>query len=206
MEGSKKSISQNDVVLYFRAAPLEVLEYLQQELNKYIDRKTNTDVSRSNIRNVLYDVPEVPVVPSSIFDGAPMPGQILQPKSQAPKAVFSNAPMPQEVPEKPKYEMGKHVDVESYDATLMFVYGDNYGDGLFKVVTPELQETFKQKKKECVEKGIFYPYGYGKGSDLLKVKKFIRPSKDNQPIRVTLNVKYWKNNNREGYSCYKADT
>jgi hypothetical protein len=66
-----RTISQLDVIAYFKAAPLEVLEQLQEELQRYIERREDNDNKVSVIQNVITSFNEG----KKTFASAPLPGQ-----------------------------------------------------------------------------------------------------------------------------------
>ena len=227
----QKSVSQYDVMTYFKAAPLEVLDQLQHELEKCIEKRKNTDNNRDNVRSLLSNINLVPQEPvkTSIFDSSPLPGQSAVQSNKVKNSqielpsLFDSAPMPGGVPQEPHrtQEPNQAVKInpvvneipsearefnensEIFDALLVFMYGDNYGDGLFGVKDEELKKILQEKKEECVEDDEHFPYGYGRGNDLLKIKGFKRPHKG-EIIRIQIELRRWENKGRAGFSCYKA--
>lgn len=274
MEAPKtKSISQVDVIAYFRAAPLEVLDELLIELEKCIERRKDGDVKVGIIQSTISSFASS----NPAFLNAPIPGnmnnsnnnnnnnnsnssksantchnQVILQKPQPPVKTTSyindsgsttatnndevdsnstrsrlmgimnmnkvklNLPNVEDfqkemeaaskdttqTTQQPPIVAGSNFEV--YDATLLFVYGDNYNDGLFAVRDQNLKDILQRKKDESVANGTFFPFGYGKDNDLLKIKGFVRPIKG-EVCRIKIKLQSWNKAGKIGYTCYKQD-
>ena len=166
-------------------------------------------MTRDNVRSVLSNIDLTPkeLVKPSIFDSAPLPGgPIKEPPKVINTTLFDLAPMPSnsvkiEQEEKEPKEYAENSEI--LEATLIFMYNDNYGDGLFGVKDQDLKKILEQKKQECVEANEHFPYGYGRNNDLLKIKGFKRINKG-EVVRIQIELRRWENKGRSGFSCYKA--
>jgi len=112
MEAPKtKTISQIDVIAYFRAAPLEVLDELQVELEKCITKRADSETKVNILQSALTSTI---TKSNAAFSNAPMPGSFggsnsssnnrpndnNNPISSVPVSkAFSQAHLPGQIPE-----------------------------------------------------------------------------------------------------------
>jgi hypothetical protein len=86
---------------------------------------------------------------------------------------------------------------------LFYLTSDKYDDGLFAIKNPEYLKIIREVHARCLasKPPIYFPFGFGREKDLLKVKKAKHGS---EPRVMTLTLKFsrWEKDGRVGYSCY----
>lgn len=88
---------------------------------------------------------------------------------------------------------------------LMYLCSDKYDDGLFAVKDPHYLALLKEVHTRCTlsKPAIYFPFGFGKDKDLLKVKK-AKFGPDPKKMTLTLKFTRWEKDGRVGYSCYAS--
>ncbi len=84
---------------------------------------------------------------------------------------------------------------------LVFMYTDKYGDAHVRITDDDFRVKVEMTNNSCKAEGIYFPYGFGKGHDLLKIKKFDK-AEAGQNIRLHLKFSKWNSNGKSGFSCY----
>jgi hypothetical protein len=152
---------------------------------------------------------------SDVFSNAPMPDSPMEiPPIEVDnvRARLMNMAAVQQASTSNIDDMHKQLDMmanvsdDIIDDTVdvMYIMTDNYNDGLVSIQDPIFQDKVEKKRAECAGLGMYFPYGFGQQKNLLKIKNFRRPVR-NEIVRLTLTFRRWNSNGKQGFSCYAKD-
>ena len=212
----EKTICERDVLIFINAAPLGILKRLKDELDRRVEKLEEDDHKRGVMRAFMFNGAPPPSKPEPTInlnsnnsdegedDGA------TSVESEAANSIrdrlmqmTKNISMDNtdKLREQLKAGSSSNEDIRDLPAEFVYIESDTYGDGLVAPKNADLVEFIKNKHEECQRNGWYFPYGFGKEKNLLKIKKFKRNEKG-MLCRASLNFSKWSQNGRTGFSCY----
>jgi hypothetical protein len=212
------ALSERHVTGFLAVAPRDVL----LRLKTIVERRLEMEDSEEKKRGVMFAMQENNAKRNAngdgLFSDAPMPDspmieELVDTDSVRSRLMAHMAANPSNIPDDAgdMDMMNRQLDImvgnpedeiTDQSVKVMYIMTDNYGDGLVEVLDEPIREKLAKRKAECKSlPNCYYPYGFGKGENLLKIKNFRRPVK-NETINITISIRKWSSNDRQGYSCY----
>ena len=204
-----KTVTLSDVNAVIDAAPLKILLKMKERIDARIQSMESTDTERDVMRALMMN--------RSMSSGAdklseaPMPSSPMSSLAPPPSdrsALSSMMPMDGEMPDTSslrmqleKMETKGPPSSEMMEMNVVFLYADNYGNGMAAIKDEEVIAQIKTMHADCKNKGWYFPYGFGNNNDLLKIKNFKRERKG-ENCKIKVHFKQWNNQGKQGYSCY----
>jgi hypothetical protein len=98
---------------------------------------------------------------------------------------------------------GESIQLPERTVELGYISSDKYGDGLFAIRDADYLKLVRDVHAEysASKPVIYFPFGFGKEKDLLKVKKANFGQLPKQMV-LTLKFTRWERDGKIGYSCY----
>jgi hypothetical protein len=194
----RKEISTSEVKAFLGVAPPSILAELKSIIDKRLDAIVDEDNRRNAVRQTLQGG-------QSTGDQDPDLSNIVSARAEM-AALMAGTPSETGSSDlRAQFERQQKIDTfvpsEVKDAKLTFMFADNYGDGHCAINDPQLKEMLEVSLAKCKRDNVYFPYGFGKNNDLLKIKKFISAEKG-QALTMGLKFSKWNQAGKVGFSCY----
>lgn len=105
----------------------------------------------------------------------------------------------------PSAALEERRNIPEQTVEVTYMCSDKYKDGLFAIRNPDYLRILKETHTEFTanKPPIYFPFGFGKEKDLLKVKKADFGVVSKQMV-LTLKFSRWERDGKIGYSCYAS--
>lgn len=207
----KFELNERHVEAFIRAAPRDVLLRLKSIMDNKLEVSGEEEKKRGVMAAMLENNKRSQG--SDIFSSAPMPDSPMEMAPIEVESVRARLMNIAAVQQSSNIDdMHKQLDMmagisdDIIDDTVevMYISTDHYNDGLVSIRDASFQDKVEKKRAECASLGMYFPYGFGQQKNLLKIKNFRRPVK-NEIIRLNLSFRRWNSNGKQGFSCYARD-
>jgi hypothetical protein len=214
MDAPKKfELNERHVEAFIRAAPRDVLLRLKNVMDSKLELSGDEEKKRGVMAAMLENSKRTQG--SDVFNSAPMPDSPIEiPPIEVDnvRARLINMAATQQKSTSSIDDMHKQLDMmanisdDVLDDTVdvMYIMTDQYNDGLVSIQDLVFQDKIEKKRAECAGLGMYFPYGFGQQKNLLKIKNFRRPVR-NEILRLNLTFRRWSSNGKQGFSCYTKD-
>ena len=197
----ERTIGTSDVKAFCNVAPPHVLLELRDVINSQLAKYELAE--KKTMKSMLPKAPpSSPAIPVSSDEDDPM-SEYLSARDQL--IELSSSRLNTSGPSlKQQLENANRADKYAPDEAivdLVFKYLDKYGDAHVFIKDDEYRAKIESSYASCKAESIYFPYGFGKNRDLLKIKKFNK-AEEGQNIRLHLKFSKWNNNGKSGFSCY----